>query len=224
MKRNIFFTLIFVALSFIFWGFKMDRNNKNPHKKLIKELGLIDGIYVEMKTSKGDIYLKLFYQQTPLTVSNFVGLAEGTIENTARPLGKPYFDSLTFHRVIPNFMIQGGDPTGSGAGGPGYKFKDEIVSELRHNKPGILSMANAGPGTNGSQFFITHVPTPHLDGRHTVFGEVIKGQEVVNAIADVPKNRMSKPDTPIYMTKVSIIRVGKEALNFDANETFNKLK
>lgn len=223
-KKSIILSAALVISSLFFWGFELNHKGKNPHKKLIKEMGLTDGIYVEMKTSKGDIYLKLFYQQTPLTVASFVGLAEGAIENTARPLGKPYFDSLTFHRVISNFMIQGGDPSGTGAGGPGYKFKDEIVADLRHNKPGILSMANAGPGTNGSQFFITHVPTPHLDGRHTVFGEVIKGQEIVNAIAAVPKNRMDKPDTPIYMTKVSIIRVGKEAENFNAKETFNKLK
>lgn len=126
-----------------------------------------------ISTARGDIRLKLFDEQTPITVANFVNLAQ-----------RGYYDGLTFHRVIPNFMIQGGCPSGSGTGGPGYRFNDEIVRELRHNKPGILSMANAGPGTNGSQFFITHVKTDWLDGKHTVFGEVVDAasQDVVNGI------------------------------------------
>ena len=130
-------------------------------------------MYVTMKTTRGDIHLKLFAGETPLTSANFVNLAK-----------RGYYDGLTFHRVIPNFMIQGGCPEGIGTGGPGYKFGDETKTGLKHDKPGVLSMANAGPGTNGSQFFITHLPTPHLDGKHTVFGEVVSAadQEVVDSI------------------------------------------
>jgi len=131
----------------------------------------IEDITIKMSTTKGDISLKLFATKTPMTVASFLNLAK-----------QGFYDGLTFHRVIADFMIQGGDPTGTGRGGPGYRFDDEFNAELRHNKAGILSMANAGPGTNGSQFFITHGPTPHLDGRHSVFGEVINGIEVVNQI------------------------------------------
>lgn len=130
-----------------------------------------ENIRVILKTDKGDIHLDVFAAQTPVTAASFLNLAK-----------RGYYDGITFHRVISDFMIQGGDPTGSGAGGPGYRFEDEIVEDLRHDRPGILSMANAGPGTNGSQFFITHGPTPHLDGRHTVFGAVTEGQDVVNSI------------------------------------------
>lgn len=172
-----------------------------------------DGLYAEIKTNKGVILLKLEYQATPLTVANFVGLAEGDIKNDAKPLGTPFYDGLIFHRVIPNFMIQGGDPLGSGMGGPGYKFKDEIVDTLKHNGPGILSMANAGKATNGSQFFITHVATPWLDGKHTVFGHVVTGQDVVNAIVNGDK-----------IETVTIIRIGKDAKKFDAAKTFAELK
>ena len=175
---------------------------------------LADGLYAKMSTSKGDIVLKLHYQECPMTVCNFVGLAEGTITNNAKPLGTPFYDGLKFHRVIDNFMIQGGDPAGNGSGGPGYQFDDEFVSTLKHVGPGVLSMANAGPGTNGSQFFITHVATPWLDGAHTVFGKVITGQDVVNAI---------RQDDVI--TSVKIIRKGKDAKAFEANdEAFKKLK
>ena len=136
----------------------------------------MDDIRIIVKTNKGDIEATLFASKAPLTVANYLNLAK-----------HGYYDGLTFHRVIPNFMIQGGDPTGTGMGGPGYKFEDEVNTGLKHDKAGIFSMANSGLGTNGSQFFITHLPTPHLDGKHTVFGEVTKGQNVVNAIAQDDK-------------------------------------
>lgn len=174
---------------------------------------LPDGLYANMQTSKGDILLYLEFQKTPLTVANFVGLSEGTIENKAKPLGTPYYDGLKFHRVIADFMIQGGDPSGNGSGGPGYKFKDEFHSDLKHDTAGILSMANAGPFTNGSQFFITHKETAWLDGKYAVFGHVVSGQDVVNAI--------QQGDT---INHIEIIRKGKEAKKFDAAATFNAAK
>ena len=153
--------------------------------------------------------MKLTHDKTPGTVGNFVGLAEGKLENDVKPQGKPYYDGLKFHRVIPDFMIQGGCPLGSGVGGPGYQFDDEFHPELRHNGPGVLSMANAGPGTNGSQFFITHVETAWLDNKHTVFGHVVEGQDVVDAIA--------QGDT---IESVEIVRVGEEAQKWNAVEAF----
>lgn len=168
-----------------------------------------NGIYAKFSTSKGEILVQLTYDKTPGTVGNFVGLAEGNLENSARPQGKPYYDGLNFHRVIPDFMIQGGCPLGTGTGDPGYKFDDEFRSDLRHDKPGVLSMANAGKGTNGSQFFITHVPTPWLDDNHTVFGFVVEGQDVVDSIAQGDK-----------IEKLEIVRVGEEAQKWNAIEAF----
>jgi len=171
---------------------------------------LNNGLYAKFKTSKGDILIELEYQKTPGTVGNFVALAEGNHpEVTEAHKDKKYYDGLIFHRVIDNFMIQGGDPTGTGSGNPGYKFDDEIHPELKHDSAGILSMANAGPGTNGSQFFITHEATPWLDGKHTVFGKVIEGQDVVNKIAQNDK-----------IESVEIIRIGNEAKKFDAVNAF----
>ncbi|CAA0204981.1 peptidylprolyl isomerase [Tenacibaculum maritimum] len=171
-----------------------------------------NGIYAKFTTPKGEILVNLEYEKTPGTVGNFVALAEGNLENSAKPQGTPYYNGLKFHRVIPDFMIQGGCPQGTGTGNPGYKFDDEIHTELKHNAPGKLSMANAGPGTNGSQFFITHVPTPWLDGKHTVFGNVIEGQEIVDAIAQGDD------------MQVEIIRVGEEATSFNAVEAFRSFE
>lgn len=168
-----------------------------------------NGIYAKFNTSKGVITLVLEHEKTPITVANFVGLAEGKLENEVKPPGEPYYNGLSFHRVIPDFMVQGGCPQGIGTGGPGYNFKDEFDQSLMHDKPGILSMANAGPGTNGSQFFITHLATPWLDGNHTVFGHVIEGQDVVDAIAGGDK-----------IESLEIIRVGEEAEAFDAAAIF----
>ncbi|MBT0609045.1 peptidylprolyl isomerase [Aequorivita echinoideorum] len=168
-----------------------------------------DGIYAKITTEKGEILIKLTYEKTPGTVGNFVALAEGNLENKAKPQGTPYYDGLKFHRVIPDFMVQGGDPNGTGSGGPGYQFDDEFHPELRHDGPGVLSMANAGKGTNGSQFFITHVATPWLDDNHTVFGKVIEGQDVVDSIA--------QGDT---IQKVEIIREGEKAKKWNAVENF----
>ena len=204
------------------------------------ERKLADGLYAEMDTSKGKILLQLEFEKVPLTVANFVGLAEGTkhyvkwesadqyiednfvLNENKQPVGKkpldqhklkpklqskPFFDGLTFHRVIADFMIQGGDPLGTGMGGPGYAFKDEFDPSLKHSGPGILSMANAGPASNGSQFFITHKATPHLDGKHSVFGHVVEGQDVVNKIANGDK-----------IISVKILRVGAKAKAFKGDE------
>ena len=171
---------------------------------------LSEGLYADIETSKGNIILELYYEQAPTTVSNFVALAEGNhpvVDD--QHSGKPYYDGLKFHRVIENFMIQGGDPTGTGSGGPGYQFDDEFNDELKHDGPGILSMANAGPGTNGSQFFITHVETPWLDGKHSIFGKVNTGQEVVDNV-----------EQDDIIKKVKIIRVGEAAKSFDAPKNF----
>lgn len=167
---------------------------------------LPEGLYAHLETSRGTIVIALEYQRVPMTVMNFVGLAEGTIEHN-RGSGVRFYDGLTFHRVIEDFMIQGGDPEGSGRGGPGHRFPDEFHPELRHDSAGILSMANAGPNTNGSQFFITHTETPWLDGAHSVFGRVVAGQDVVDSIQR--RDRLER---------VRIERVGADAEEFRADQ------
>ena len=183
---------------------------KTPVKPTVKTPATIEGIFATIATNKGDIVLELEYKKAPVTVANFIALAEGkntfvTQENLKE---KPFFDGLKFHRVIKDFMIQGGDPSGNGSGGPGYAFKDEFT-DLKHDKPGILSMANSGPTTNGSQFFITHKATPWLDGKHTVFGHVTEGMSIVNSIAQND-----------VITKITIVRKGALAQKFDAPKVF----
>lgn len=196
-------TSLFLSLVAIFFSC-----NSKPEAEPAGPLG--DGLYAEITTNKGVIVLQLEYKKTPLTVANFVSLAEGKNDMVAAEFkGRAFYDGLKWHRVINPFMIQGGDPKGDGSGGPGYKFADEIVADLKHDKAGILSMANAGKGTNGSQFFITHNATPHLDGKHTVFGHVVQGMDVVNAIVQGDS-----------MDKVKILRIGADAKKFDAPKVF----
>ncbi|WP_315162612.1 peptidylprolyl isomerase [Capnocytophaga leadbetteri] len=192
----------------------------NSQKKAYKDLG--DGLFADIETTKGHIVVKLNYKEVPTTVANFVTLAEGK-NNFVKVeyKGKPFYNGTIFHRVIDGFMIQGGDPTGTGMGDPGYRFEDEFVPSLKHSKKGILSMANSGPNTNGSQFFITQVPTPHLDGRHTVFGETVKGEEVIDAIAKAPRNGQDRPNEDMKIKNITIVANGKDAEKFDAVKVFD---
>ena len=169
------------------------------------------GTYAIFETSQGSIVVRLLEKEVPKTVANFIGLAEGTKEfineKTGQKDKRPFYDGLIFHRVIPQFMIQGGCPHGNGMGGPGYKFADEFHPSLKHSKAGMLSMANAGPNTNGSQFFITVAPTPWLDNRHTIFGEVVEGQDVANKISNLPRDSSDRPRTPVTLEKLHIERI-----------------
>lgn len=168
-----------------------------------------NGIYAKFNTNRGEILVNLEFEKTPGTVGNFIALAEGNLENQVKPQGTPYYDGLSFHRVISDFMIQGGCPQGTGTGNPGYKFEDEFHPDLKHDAPGKLAMANSGPATNGSQFYITHIPTPWLDNKHTVFGSVVEGQDIVDIISQGDE-----------LTSLEIIRVGDVAENFNAIEAF----
>lgn len=199
---------------------QLNDNQQTKDTMTQDEPKLDEGIYAKITTNRGEILLRLHYEKVPLTVANFVALAEGDMPNNARAKGTPYYDGIKFHRVISinngdqqDFMIQGGDPMGTGQGGPGYQFRDEFDPSLIHDGPGVLSMANAGPGTNGSQFFITLVATPWLNGKHSVFGRVLEGQDVVSQTLQGDE-----------MKRVEIIRVGDDAKAFDAVKTFNDLK
>lgn len=207
MKKVLVFAMAVLGMNAVAFAQKNVKMSKEDKVFLATQP---DGMYARFETNKGVIITNLEFEKTPMTVGNFVALAEGTMPNKVKAAGVRYYDGLKFHRVIANFMIQGGCPNGNGSGDPGYKFADEIDTTLKHTGPGILSMANAGPGTNGSQFFITHKETPWLDGKHTVFGHVVKGQNIVDSIA--------QGDSIINL---SILRKGKAAMAFKALEVFN---
>lgn len=207
IKNSIFYLVIFI--SFL------------SCKEQYPELG--DGIYAEFVTNKGTMVAKLTHDKTPVTVANFIALAEGThplVEEQFK--GKPFYNGIIFHRVIDKFMIQGGDPTGTGGGNPGYKFEDEFHPDLNHDEPGILSMANSGPATNGSQFFITEAPTPHLNNRHSVFGELVLGLDVQDSISNVETAGADKPVEDVVIEQLNIIRKGSEAKKFNAPKVFEE--
>lgn len=186
-------------------------------KKTDNKTTLPEGLYAVVETNRGTIHVNLDYKNAPLTVANFVGLTEGKKENTFRKKGEPYFDGLKFHRIVPDFVIQGGDPSGNGTGGPGYQFENEISPNLKHNKKGVIAMANSGPDTNGSQFYFTLKELPFLDGNYSVFGHVVKGLDILDLIVQ----NKSGENT---MKKVTIIRIGKEAKNFNSEKEFAQEK
>jgi cyclophilin family peptidyl-prolyl cis-trans isomerase len=209
MKQKGYFVLLVLVSALFMWQPAEVSASKNSSQPTTQEETMNDGLYAQISTTQGDILLSLYMDKAPLTVINFVGLAEGTLVygGAEKPTGTRFYDGLKFHRVISDFMIQGGCPLGTGTGGPGYSFADEFDPSLQFRGPGVLAMANSGPNTNGSQFFITHVATPHLNKRHTIFGQVVKGQEVVNAIR--------KNDT---IQKIEIIRKGSAAENFQTDQ------
>lgn len=218
MKRVLLFALmaVFIGQTAFAKGGKIKVNDK--------KVEVSDGIYAKFSTTLGEILIKLDVTNAPMTAGNFIALAEGTMPLvTEKYKGKPYFNGLTFHRVIPDFMIQGGDPDGNGTGGPGYQFPNEISDSLVHTK-GVISMANSGPNTNGSQFFITVKETAFLNGSYSVFGEVLAGQEVADSISKVPRNKSDVPNTPMVMNTVEIVRIGKTYKKWDAVAAFNQGK
>ena len=217
LKKNFLIAIAAISLTSCTPIYKKMNVDKETYE------GLKDGLYANFQTSKGNMIVKFEDKKAPVTVANFVGLAEGKIQNKAKAKGVPYYDGTIFHRVIKDFMIQGGDPKGTGMGDPGYKFDDE-KNDLQHTGKGILSMANSGPNTNGSQFFITEVATPWLDGRHTVFGEVVNGKDVIDSIANVEKGPQDKPKTDVVLEKVSVFTKGDEYKNYDAAAIFNEGK
>ena len=206
MKR---ITILSVLCALTLSAFPQNIFNKKSIKSNNEKLKLEKGMYAKINTTKGDILIQLEYEKTPLTVANFVALAEGTMKNNKKDLGTPYYDGLKFHRVIADFMIQGGCPDGTGSGSPGYSFIDEFHPDLKHDKSGILSMANSGPSTNGSQFFITHKETPWLDGKHSIFGHVVEGMDVVNAIVQDD-----------VINTITIVREGASAKSFNELQVF----
>ncbi|MBU2567320.1 MAG: peptidylprolyl isomerase [Elusimicrobia bacterium] len=198
---------LLIALATLFSCGCREQAKKEPAEKTVGQTGQLHAV---IDTSLGVVVIKLHEKEAPKTIENFVGLAQGTKKyldpGTNQMVEKPFYNGLIFHRVIPNFMIQGGCPLGSGTGGPGYRFEDEIVQGLIFDTPGKLAMANAGPNTNGSQFFITVAPTPWLNGKHTIFGEVVEGQDVVNKIVSVPRDNRDKPLQAVVIKEVKIIR------------------
>ncbi len=211
-----------VMTALIASGLMMSCNQSSQSNASDETENLEDGIYAKLETSMGNIVFKFELDKAPITSANFIALAEGNMPNVSEEFkGKPYFDGLTFHRVIPNFMIQGGDPAGNGQGGPGYQFVNETNNDLTHDK-GVVSMANAGPNTNGSQFFITVAPTKQLDGGYSIFGKVVSGQEIADSISNVARSPQDAPNTPVIMNKVTIIRKGEAAQNFDAPAVFKQ--
>ncbi len=213
--------IAFVAVAVLLTNCKPIYKKMNIDKETYN--GLENGLYAKLQTSKGDMIVKFEDKKSPVTVANFVGLAEGKIENKAKAKGTPFYNGTIFHRVIKGFMIQGGDPKGTGMGDPGYKFDDER-NDLKHTGKGILSMANSGPNTNGSQFFITEVATPWLDGKHTIFGEVVYGEGIIDTIANVEKGPSDKPKTDVVLEKVNVFSKGDEYKNYDAAKIFNEGK
>lgn len=219
--KNKSFLLWIVAMAMLVSSCTPLYKKINMDEKVYEKLN--DGLYAHLQTTKGNMVVKFEDEKSPVTVANFVALAEGKMPNKAKAAGVPFYNGTIFHRVIKDFMIQGGDPQGNGMGGPGYSFDDEL-NDLKHTGKGILSMANSGANTNGSQFFITEVATPWLDGKHTIFGKVVEGLEVIDTIANVEKGPQDKPKENVVLTKVNIFSKGDHYKNYDALKIFNEGK
>lgn len=216
MMRNVFLSALFLL------GLLTGCQSQNSFTVNGEKVKLDKGTYAKIITNYGDILVELHTEKTPMTTANFIALAEGKHPSMKEEYqGEPFYDSLTFHRVIPDFMIQGGDPAGDGSGGPGYEFDNEIDTALSHEK-GVISMANAGPNTNGSQFFITVASQPRLDGSYSIFGEVRKGQSIADSISQLPTGKQNKPEEPVIIKTIDILRVGQEAKSMDAPQIFQE--